>query len=248
VRAKIEPRSHIYCSRCCDLSLRLATKATGCKVASQEGDPGVTSLAPESAKSVREWTLTPQINSHCLKWTLEYSEGDCRGQNPWDWRVLYIIGNLLKLKCLKWAHIAHLDIWNTSYGQKKGWESKCQFDSRPLKVGNRLDLLTCRWRATYCWKALNKGYNFALDYIAIKGLYAEVWTPKVAGVPTVGISGFPLGSPRTKSHLDVAFVERCRVCYKGEGGGFPPSPGCGESCESELPVARLNTKSVPTMH
>ncbi len=26
--------------------------------------------------------------------------------------------------------------------QKKGWESKCQFDSQPLKVGNRLDLLT----------------------------------------------------------------------------------------------------------
>jgi hypothetical protein len=23
----------------------------------------------------------------------------------------------------------HLNIYNTSYGQKKGWESKCQFDS-----------------------------------------------------------------------------------------------------------------------
>jgi hypothetical protein len=37
----------------------------------------------------------------------------------------------------------------------------------------------------------------------------------------VGISGLPLGSPRTKSHLDVAHVERRRVYYKGEGGGFP---------------------------
>jgi hypothetical protein len=44
---------------------------------------------------------------------------------------------------------------------------------------------------------------------------------KVAGVPVVGISGFPLGSPGTKSHLDVAPVEGCRVYYKGEGGGFP---------------------------
>jgi len=27
-----------------------------------------------------------------------------------------------------------------------------------------------------------------------------------------------------------------------------PSPGCGESCVSVLPVARPNTKGVPTMH
>ncbi len=30
-----------------------------------------------------------------------------------------------------------------------------------------------------------------------------------------------LGSPETKSHFDVASVKRCRVYYKGEGGGFP---------------------------
>jgi hypothetical protein len=34
----------------------------------------------------------------------------------------------------------------------------------------------------------------------------------------------------------------------GEGGGFPPSPGRGESCVSVLPVARPSTKGVPTMH
>jgi len=37
--------------------------------------------------------------------------------------VLYIIRKLLELRCLKGARIAHLDIWNTSYGQKKGRES-----------------------------------------------------------------------------------------------------------------------------
>jgi hypothetical protein len=45
--------------------------------------------------------------------------------------------------------------------------------------------------------------------------------PKVARVPFVRISGLPLGSPGTKSHLDVAPVESCKVYYKGEGGGFP---------------------------
>jgi hypothetical protein len=44
---------------------------------------------------------------------------------------------------------------------------------------------------------------------------------KIAGILTVGISGFLFGSPETKSHLNVAPVESCRVYYKGEGGGFP---------------------------
>jgi len=138
-----------------------------------------------------------------------------------DYDVLYIIGKLLKRRCLKWARIAHLDIWNTSYGQKKGRESNYQFDSRPQKVGNRPDLLSCRGRATYCWKALDERYNFASDHIAIWGLLAKLWGSKVARVLAGGISRLPLGNPGKNSHLDVASVESCRVYYKGEGGGFP---------------------------
>ncbi len=37
----------------------------------------------------------------------------------------------------------------------------------------------------------------------------------------MAVSGLPFESPGTKSHLDVASVERCKVCYMGEGGGFP---------------------------
>jgi hypothetical protein len=44
---------------------------------------------------------------------------------------------------------------------------------------------------------------------------------KGARILVVGISGLPLGSPGTKSHLDVAPVESCKVYYMGEGGGFP---------------------------
>jgi hypothetical protein len=135
--------------------------------------------------------------------------------------ILYIIEKLLEPRCLKWAHIAHLDIQNVSYGQKKGRESSCQFDSRPQKVGNRPDLLSYRERATYRWKALDESYNFALDHISIGGLLAKLWGSKVAGVPGGEISGLPLGSPGKKSHLDVASVESYRVYYKGEGGGFP---------------------------
>jgi hypothetical protein len=41
-------------------------------------------------------------------------------------------------------------------------------------------------------KALNEGYNFALDFISIEGLHAKLWAFKVVGVLTVGISRLPL--------------------------------------------------------
>jgi len=56
----------------------------------------------------------------------------------------------------------------------------------------------CTWLATYCSKAFDKGYNFALDLISIGGLHIKLWAPKVVGVVAVGISRLSLGSPRTK--------------------------------------------------
>jgi hypothetical protein len=74
----------------------------------------------------------------------------------------------------KMAYMGHLDIYNTSYGKKKGQESNWQFDSRPLKVENRPDPDACRWNVTHRWKALKEGYKFALDLISIKGLKKEL--------------------------------------------------------------------------
>jgi hypothetical protein len=82
----------------------------------------------------------------------------------------------------------------------------------------------CRWRAIYHWKAFDESYNFALKLISIGGLQRKLWAPKVAKVPSLGISRLPIfGSPRTKCHLDVGLVERHIIYYKGEGGGFPQS-------------------------
>jgi hypothetical protein len=71
------------------------------------------------------------------QWTPKSLEGDCRRKNSMVWKVIFIIGELLERGCLKWVCMTHLDIWNTSDGQKKGQESNWQFDSRPLKVRNR---------------------------------------------------------------------------------------------------------------
>ncbi len=228
------------------------TKARVCKVVGQERGLGVTSHAPESAKSVRAWTLTLPIQVPLWdlesQWTLESSEGNCKGQNSWVQKFLCIIRKLLKLKFWKWARMTHLNIWNTSYGQKKGEESNWQFDSRPLKVKNQPNFFYYRWCPTYHWKALNKGYNFASNCIAIGGLHTKLWGPKFVGVLTLGISRLSLGSPGTKCHLDVALVERCKKYYKKEGGGFPQVQAVVSPVNPRLPVARPSTKSAQTMH
>jgi hypothetical protein len=58
-------------------------------------------------------------------------------------------------------------------------------------------------------------------FIPIRGLSWELWAPKVSGVQTGTVSGLFIGSPRTKSHLDVGEAKQCREYYMGEGGGFP---------------------------
>ncbi len=95
---------------------------------------------------------------------------------------------------------------------------------------------------THSWKALDEGYNFAGDLIVIGGLHKKLCTLKVARVPVVGISGLPLGSPRTKSHLDVPPMERCRVYYMGEGGDFPRVGPVVSLVSPESPMACPNTK------
>jgi hypothetical protein len=100
--------------------------------------------------------------------TPKNSKDDLRGQISLPWCVLYINGKLLKRRCPKWPRIAHLNICSPSYGQKKGRESNCQFDSRPLKVGNRpLPDIASR-SATWRWKALDESYNFGLDLVPIR--------------------------------------------------------------------------------
>jgi hypothetical protein len=68
----------------------------------------------------------------------------------------------------------HLDICSPSYGQKKGRESNWQFDSRPLKVGNRPDSDIYKKSATWNRKALEESYNFGFDLTTIGGRSQEI--------------------------------------------------------------------------
>ncbi len=123
-------------------------------------------MLSEMWENVKEWisTLPSELPLWELEfqWTPECSESNCKGQNPLDWGVSYIIGKILETRCLKWACTTHLDISNTNYGQKKGWESNC------------FDFLACKWCATTCWKAFNEGHNFVLDLTSIKRLHTNM--------------------------------------------------------------------------
>jgi hypothetical protein len=171
---------------CRNPSIWLATKARrlrGCGPKSR----------PESHITCsRECKECEGVNPHTPKWTPmlgvgeswspkrtpETSKSALRGQNSMAGCALYINGKLFKCRCLKWARIAHLDIWNTSYGQKKARESNSResasFDSRPLKVGNRPEILGCRKRATYRSKGLDETYNFAWDGESIWAFFRKL--------------------------------------------------------------------------
>jgi hypothetical protein len=111
---------------------------------------------------------TPKVGDLESFGTPECLEFDNKGQNTSHCGVLGVIGKFWKRRCLKWPCIGHLDICSPSYGQKKSRESNWQFDSRPLKVGNRpfpdLRIESATWR----WKDLDEGYNFGSDLVAIR--------------------------------------------------------------------------------
>jgi hypothetical protein len=131
---------------------------------------------------------------------------------------------------------------------KGGQKSNCQFDYWLIKVKNHPNLLACRWRATYRWKALDEGYNFTSDLISIRGLNTKLRASKIAKVPISKISRLQLRSPRTKWHLGVGPMGRHIKYYEGEGDGFPQVRAMVSFVSSCLLVVHPCIKSVPTMH
>ncbi len=108
-------------------SLGLATKTRACKGADQQWSPRVTFHAIESWQCKRVWENEhshSQMNSHFESWTPDGLSMDFRifkerlqGSKP--------IRKFLEHRCLKWVRMTHLDIWNTSYSEKKGRKSNC---------------------------------------------------------------------------------------------------------------------------
>jgi hypothetical protein len=140
--------------------------------------------------------------------THECLELDRKAQNTSHWGVLGVIGKVLKLRYRKCPRIVDLDIYSPSYGQKKGRESNWQFDSRPLKVGNRPAPDARFGSATRRWKDLDEGYNFGSDLVAIRGRGEELCPPKVPGVQNWD-TWVDFGTPTWESREFVPFGCGC---------------------------------------
>jgi len=61
----------------------------------------------------------------------------------------------------------------------------------------------------------------------------------------VVVSGLLLGSPRTKSHLDVGATGRHKEYYMGEGDGFPRVRAMVSLVSAELLATCPSTKHAP---
>ncbi len=126
-------------------------------VCSYDYNSNVTYVASPLWPSVGVKPNTSKVGDLESSGTPKCLEFDRKAQNTSHWGVLGVIGKILKRRYRKWPLIAHLDICSPSYGQKKGRESNCQFDSRPLKVGNR-PLSDLRIEsAIRRWKDLDEG-------------------------------------------------------------------------------------------
>jgi len=151
----------------------------------------------------------------------------------------------LKRRCPKWPRIAHLDICSPSYEQKKGRESNCQFDSRPLKVRNRPLLNVVLKSATRCWKALDESYNFGLGLVPIQVRGEELWPSKVPGLQPKIVSGLPLWSLGKKRPFGCSLGGELQIILYGGRWWLPLSPGRGESSSPSCPWLVPTPKGVP---
>jgi hypothetical protein len=196
---------------------------------------------PHFGQSVR-MRLTPKSGNLKSSRTPATSELNSRRQNTSPWGVLYTVGKFLKCRCPKWPHMNHLDICSPSYGQKKGRESNWQFDSRPLKVGNRPFPDVCRRSAMGHCKALEESYNFGSDLTLIGGRSQEIWVSKVPKVQPGTVSGLLLGSAGKKMSFGCGSRGVTQRILYGEGGGFPQVRAVVSQMSPRSPVACPNTK------
>jgi hypothetical protein len=151
--------------------------------------------------------------------TPECLEFDSKAQNTSHWGILGVIGKVLERRYRKWPRIGHLDICSPSYGQKKGRESNWHPTTKSRES------TSCRHPIWECDTSLERSRQGLQLWFrpcrVVVGSY-ELPKPRDSTRDNFGtISRLQLGSPRKKSHLDVASVESCREYYKGEGGGFP---------------------------
>jgi hypothetical protein len=140
--------------------------------------------------------------------------------------------------------MSHLDICRPSYGQKKGRESNWQFDSRPLKVGNRPKSDVSRWSATWLEKLLRRLQIWFRPRLNRRS-GREVMVAQSFGSPNRDSFGTPLWESRDKKPFGCNLRERTQKILYGGRCWLPSSLGRGESSESKCPWLVPTPEGVP---
>jgi len=164
--------------------------------------------------------------------TPEILKFDCRGQNTSPWGVFYTIEKVSKCRFQKWPRMSHLDIWSTSYGQKKGRELNYQLPTTKSRESTRPRCVQreCDTPLESSRRELQLYFKPCLDRRSER----EVMTSQSPGGPSRDSFETPLWESRDKK----PFGRGCggvtqRILYGGRWWP-PPSPSCGESSESKV--------------
>ncbi len=187
-----------------------------CEGEGQEWSPRVTFHAPGSVWKCEgmnphtpKWAPTLGVGVPMdSKWISKFLESNCKGQNPLDWNIFYVIGKLLKIKMSKigshdpFEYLKH-KLWPKERSKVKlliwlpttnSWELP-RFPC--IKVACHLILENYRWWLQLCFKPhLNRRFAH-----------------KVIGLQSCGSLG-------TEWHFGVGPMAKHRKYYKGEDDGF----------------------------
>jgi hypothetical protein len=93
--------------------------------------------------------------------TPENSKLDCRGQNTLPWNVIISLERSWSVDVENGLACTILTSAAQVMVERRAGSQNWQFNSQPLKVGNRPNLGVRRWSATHCWKAFEENYKFA---------------------------------------------------------------------------------------
>jgi hypothetical protein len=108
-------------------------------------------------------------------------------------------------------------------------------------TSSRHSIWVCNIALEISWWGLQLWFRPRCNRTLQSGVMAVQSSRSPAGI----ISGLHFGGPGNLRHLDVACMASCKEYYMGEGGGFPPSSGRGESCVSKCPWLVPTPKGVP---
>jgi hypothetical protein len=165
--------------------------------------------------------------------------------------ALYINGKLLERRCLKWARIAHLDIWNTSYGHKKGRESKPGV-RLPIWLPTRKSRESTQftWLQATCdipLESYRRGLQLCYRPRHDRSSAQEVMRPQSPGSPSWRDFGTPTRESREWKAIWMWAPWRVTeyTIWGSKVVAYSRGPGRGESCVSKCPWLVPTPKGVP---